>query len=233
MRFRMSKKYILAALVLAAAVGLGLNSLRLNENQSGMASELAQTSTAQTSVAADAPSATTTLAELTLGNSGARVTIKEYASLTCPHCAAFHKDVFKPLKAEYIDSGKVQFIMREVYFDRNGLWASMMARCAGPDRYFGLLALLFESQKEWAHLEDPLAVTDLLKKKGRLAGMNGAQIDSCMADNDMAKTMVEAYRTNSETDGVQSTPTIFVNGKKYGNMTYDELKVILETELAK
>ena len=76
MRFRMSKKYILAALVLAAAVGLGLNSLRLNENQSGMASELAQTATAQTSVAPDAPSATTTLAELTLGNPGARVTIK-------------------------------------------------------------------------------------------------------------------------------------------------------------
>jgi len=123
--------------------------------------------------------------------------------------------------------------MREVYFDRNGLWASMMARCAGPDRYFGLSALLFESQKEWAHLEDPLAVTDLLKKKGRLAGMNDAQIDSCMADNDMAKVMVEAYRTNSETDGVQSTPTIFVNGKKYGNMAYDELKIILETELAK
>ena len=76
-------------------------------------------------------------------------------------------------------------------------------------------------------------LTEITPNYYGLAGMNGAQIDSCMADNDMAKTMVEAYRTNSETDGVQSTPTIFVNGKKYGNMTYDELKVILETELAK
>ena len=80
-----------------------------------------------------------------IGEADAPVTIVEYASFTCPHCAHFHDDVFKKLKADYIDTGKVQFVYREVYFDRYGLWAAMMARCGGEMRYFGITDMLFDT----------------------------------------------------------------------------------------
>ena len=224
----MSKKYSLAALALALLVGLGLYCLRSTEQQLSVTALVAPAE-AQSKDA----TATVEVPELTVGKPEAKVTLMEYASLTCSHCARFHADVFKPLKANYIDTGKVRFIMREVYFDRNGLWASMVARCAGPDRYFGLVSLLFETQAEWAQKVKPMVVTDLLKKKGRLAGMTDTQINACMADSAMAKAMVAAYLKNTTADDVQSTPTIFVNGKKYTNMTYDDLKVIIDAELVK
>lgn len=174
-----------------------------------------------------------TVPELVLGSADAKVTITEYASYTCPHCASFHESVFKPLKAEYIDTGKVRFIFREVYFDRYGLWASMLARCGGDMRYFGISGVLFEKMQEWSASQDPAVVIGNLKTIGRSAGLSDAQLDACYADEKMAEAMVANFQKNMDADDVQGTPTIFVNGTKHSNMAYADLKTLIEAELSK
>lgn len=191
---------------------------------------MAQTPETPPSTAETAPAPE--IADLVLGSPDAKVTLVEYASYTCPHCATFHTAVFKPLKAEYIDTGKVRFELQEVYFDRYGLWASMLARCGGP-RYFGISGILFETQSEWAASSDPTTVVGNLRKIGLTAGMDGAQIDACMADGAMAQAMVAKFEANMDKDGVQGTPTLFINGTKHSNMSYAELKKLLDAELAK
>ncbi|MDZ7907851.1 MAG: DsbA family protein [Gemmobacter sp.] len=171
--------------------------------------------------------------ELVLGSADAKVTITEYASYTCPHCATFHTAVFKPLKAEYIDTGKVRFIYREVYFDRYGLWGAMLARCGGDMRYFGISGILFEKQQEWAASDDPGVVIENLKAIGRSAGLSNEQLDACYADQKMAEAMVADFQKNMEADDVQGTPTLFINGTKHSNMSYADLKALIDAELAK
>jgi protein-disulfide isomerase len=171
--------------------------------------------------------------DMIIGNKEAKVMMMEYASFTCPHCAQFHKDVFKPLKADYIDTGKIKFVYREVYFDRYGLWAAMVARCGGEMRYFGISDILLSTQSEWAATDDPAVVVENLKKIGRTAGMDDATIGACLDNSEMAQAMVTAYQTNSAADQVEGTPTLIINGVKHANMSYDELKVILDAELAK
>lgn len=184
---------------------------------------------------AAAPPAATAIVvpDMVIGNKDAKVTMIEYASFTCPHCAQFHKDVFKPLKADYIDTGKIKFVYREVYFDRNGLWAAMVARCGGEMRYFGISDILLSTQDEWAATDDPVVVVENLKKIGRTAGMDDATITACLENGDMAQAMVTTYQTNAAADQVEGTPTLLINGVKHANMSYDELKVILDAELAK
>ena len=182
---------------------------------------------------APAAAAAIVVPDMIIGNKDAAVTMMEYASFTCPHCAQFHKDVFKPLKADYIDTGKIKFVYREVYFDRYGLWAAMVARCGGEMRYFGISDILLSTQDEWAATDDPAVVVENLKKIGRTAGMDDATITACLENGDMAQAMVTAYQTNSAADKVEGTPTLIINGVKHANMSYDELKVILDAELAK
>lgn len=180
-----------------------------------------------------APESPVEIKDFTLGSPGAPVKITEYASFTCSHCAAFHATTFKPLKAEYIDTGKVEFTLREVYFDRYGLWAAMMARCGGDMRYFGITDILFETQQEWAGSEDPNVVVENIKKIGRTAGMDDATLDACMKDGAMAEALVARFEENMKADGVEGTPTLFINGTKHANMDYAALKSLIEAELAK
>jgi protein-disulfide isomerase len=180
-----------------------------------------------------APETPVEIKDFTLGSPDAPVKITEYASFTCSHCAAFHATTFKPLKAEYIDTGKVEFTLREVYFDRYGLWAAMMARCGGDMRYFGITDILFETQQEWAGSEDPNVVVENIKKIGRTAGMDDATLDACMKDGAMAEAMVARFEENMKADGVEGTPTLFINGTKHANMDYAALKSLIEAELAK
>ena len=168
-----------------------------------------------------------------LGPLDAKVTVIEYASFTCPHCAHFHADVYPKLKADYIDTGKIRFEYREVYFDRYGLWAGMIARCGGEMRYFGVSDMLFDTQKEWAASDDPVAVTENLKKIGRTAGMEDAAMDACLKDKSTAEAMLTHYQTNFAADGIEGTPTFMINGVKHSNMTYDDMAKILDAELAK
>lgn len=180
-----------------------------------------------------APEAAPVVPELVLGNPDAKVTLTEYASYTCPHCANFHAAAFKPLKAEYIDTGKVKFVFREVYFDRYGLWAAMVARCGGEMRYFGINGILFEKQQEWAASDDPSVVIGNLRTIGKTAGLSDAQLDTCLNDQKMAEAMVATFQKNMEGDGVEGTPTLFINGTKHSNMSYADLKALIDAELAK
>jgi protein-disulfide isomerase len=181
--------------------------------------------------AQDAEVDTSRVIEMTLGNPDADVTVIEYASYTCPHCRTFHETSFKQLKENYIDTGKIHFIYREVYFDRFGLWAAMLARCAGPERYFGVADLIYETQQEWVAGGDPAAVAENLRKLGRTAGMSDEEVNACLQDGDMARAMVAVYQENAEADGIDSTPSFVIDGEKYKNMSYDEFSRILDDKL--
>ncbi len=170
--------------------------------------------------------------DMAIGNEDAAVTLIEYASYTCPHCANFHTDVFKDLKANYIDTGKVRFIHREVYFDRFGLWAGMVARCGDGTRYFGMNDLIYEGQREWIGDGAPAEVLNNLRKLGRLAGMSDDELNACLEDEAMAQSMVAAYQQHATADEINATPTLVINGEKYSNMSYSDLAAILDEKLA-
>ena len=179
------------------------------------------------------PAAAPVIEDFSLGSADAKVKLVEYASFTCPHCADFHAENFAKLKAEYIDTGKVQFTLREVYFDRYGLWAAMVARCGGDMKYFFIHDVLFDTQREWAGSDDPTVVVENLKKIARTAGMEDAAVDACLKDTAMAEALVARFQANMEADGVEGTPTIFINGTKHSNMAYADLKDLIDAELAK
>ncbi len=167
------------------------------------------------------------------GNADSTVTLVEYASFTCPHCANFHAEVYSKIKPEYIDTGLIKFEYREVYFDRYGLWAAMLARCGGEMRYFGITDILFEKQKEWAASDDPTQVVANLKSIGRSVGLEDAAMDVCLKDQATAEALVAHFEANMTKDAVEGTPTFFINGVKHSNMSYEELKALLDAELAK
>jgi protein-disulfide isomerase len=187
----------------------------------------------ETTTAETTPAAATAVSDYSIGSADAKVKIVEYASFTCPHCAHFHETVWPQLKTEYIDTGKVHFTLREVYFDRYGLWAALVARCGGEMKYFGIHDMLFAKQKEWAASENPQQVVDNLKTIGRAAGLEDATMDACLNDTATAEALIKQFQTNFEADGVEGTPTLFINGTKYSNMAYEDLKAILDEELAK
>lgn len=172
------------------------------------------------------------IVEMTLGSADAPVTIVEYASFTCPHCASYHETVFRKLKAEYVDTGKVRFIMRDVYFDRFGLWAAMLARCSGPEKFFGVSDLIYTKQSEWTRGESNVDVVANLKKLGRLAGMEQDAMDACLQDNAKAQALVAEFQKNAEADEITSTPSFLINGEKQPNMSYADFKVIIDGLLA-
>ena len=215
----MAKKLATAAATLALIAGMGF------------AAAYAQETTTAPATTTETPAIT--VADYGIGALDAPVKIVEYLSFTCPHCAHFHADVYPKLKAEYIDTGKVRLEYHEVYFDRYGLWAAMMARCGGEMRYFGITDILFDTQTEWAASDDPAVVVANLKKIGRTAGMDDATLDACMNDAEMAKALVAHYETNFKADGIEGTPTFLINGVKHSNMTYEDLKALVEAELAK
>ena len=184
---------------------------------------------AQESTEADVD--TSTIMEMTIGAEDAPITMIEYASYTCPHCAAFHAGPFKEIKKNYIDTGKVKFIYREVYFDRYGLWASMIARCAGPDRFFGMNDLIYSTQGEWTKAGDVQAIVAELKKMGRMAGLDDAALDSCLQDGDKARTLVAWFQENAEADDVTGTPSFVVDGENVTNQPYADFKALFDEKL--
>ncbi len=185
-----------------------------------------------TAQAQDAPEVDiSTIQEMTLGAEDAPVKITEYSSYTCPHCASFHKDTFKQIKENYIDTGKVEWTYREVYFDRFGLWASMIARCGGEDRFFGITDLIFKGQEEWTRADGPEAIVGELSKIGRLAGLESDQIDACLQDGEKAQTLVAWFQKNAEADKIDATPSFVVNGEKVANQSYADFAKLIDAEL--
>ena len=172
------------------------------------------------------------VAEMMLGDPEAPVEVIEYASFTCPHCANFHDDVFGQLKENYIDTGKIRFIHREVYFDRYGLWAGMVARCSGDTkRYFGIADLIYSKQRDWIGDGQPATIEANLRTLGKTAGLTDQALDECMADSAMAEALVADFQTNMERDGIEGTPTFFINGTKHSNMSYADFAKLLDEAL--
>ena len=147
--------------------------------------------------------------EMVLGPDTAKVTVIEYASATCPHCAAFHNETFGSLKKEYIDTGKIRFVLREFPHQDAALAAFMLARCAPKEKYFPLIDVFFATQPEWT--QDPLAG---LNKIAQQAGFTKESFDACMKNETIAKQILEV-RTKAEGFGVTGIPTFFVNGERY------------------
>ncbi|MEI6800274.1 MAG: DsbA family protein [Pseudomonadota bacterium] len=178
-----------------------------------------------------------TIKDFALGSPDAKVKIVEYLSFTCPHCEHFHAEVFPKLKADYIDTGKVLIEYHEVYFDRMGLLGAMLARCGGEMRYFGLTDMLYDKQRDWAAAESIDAAVVELKKFARAAGMADADVDVCLHDQKMAEALVAHYQANIAKDypgdTFKGTPSFIINGAQYANMPYDEMKKIIDAELAK
>lgn len=176
--------------------------------------------------------------DMALGDPNAPLTVIEYAMFSCPHCAYFNRDTFPLVKKEYIDTGKVRWVFREVYFNKPGLWAAMIARCAPADRYFGIADLVFSTQSAWmmnpdGTVKDDASMVQALYRIGRQAGLSDAEMDKCMNDRAFAESLVAAYQKNAAADAIDSTPTFIMNGKKVGSgdMAWDEFKAELDKAL--
>jgi protein-disulfide isomerase len=150
--------------------------------------------------------------ERILGNPDAPVTIIEYASLTCPHCAQFHTEVLPELKERYIAPGKVRLIYRDFPLDQTALAAAALAHCAGPERYFSMLDVLFETQSNWARAGDPIAA---LKRLGKLGGLTEQEMAACLADEELTDGILRQRLAGQNEYDIGSTPTFIIDGKAY------------------
>jgi protein-disulfide isomerase len=215
-----------------AALGLGGWYMTSNRSSTTVAFPDAPLPGAANAQTTDADIDTSGISDMIIGDPDAKVEIIEYASFTCPHCASFHQTVFKQLKSEYIDTGKIKFVYREVFFDRFGLWASLIARCGGEDKFFGISDLLYNEQAKWTRAGDPAAIVEELRKIGRLAGLDNETLEACLQDSDQAQAMVAWYQKNAEADNVDSTPSFIINGKKHSNMNFADMKKIIDDALA-
>jgi protein-disulfide isomerase len=165
------------------------------------------------------------LPEKVLGNADAPITIVEYASMTCGHCAAFHKNTLPTIKTNYIDTGKARLVIREFPFDPRAEAGFMLARCA-DDKYFAMVDVLFQQQQSWAGVEN---AREALLQISKLAGFSQESFEACLTDQKLLEN-VRAVRDRGAKDfGVDATPTFFINGNKYsGALTVDEMSAILD-----
>ena len=170
------------------------------------------------------------LGDRVLGKDDAPVTVIEYASMTCPHCAHFAETTYPELKKRYIDTGKVRYIFREFPLDPLAAGASMLARCADKDKFYPMIETLFQQQRQWA-VEKPIPKLLALAKQ---AGMSEQTFNTCLSDQKMLDAMQTEQKRATEKFGVNSTPTIFVNGKKVsGAVDIDELAKLIDPLLTK
>lgn len=169
------------------------------------------------------------LGDVVLGDPDAPLTVIEYASYTCPHCGSFAVHTFPKVKEQYVDTGKVKFILREVYFDQYGLWASMVARCGGEKGFYPLAESFLTSQSTWTRAPD---IGHAIQQVGRRAGLSAERLEQCLSDRDFAKQLLADYQENLETDEIKSTPTFVINGEQHtGAMSFEEFAALLDAAL--
>ena len=161
-----------------------------------------------------------------LGQPDAPVTIIEYASLTCPHCATFHKETLPQLKSEFVDTGKVKMVFRDFPLDRTALAAAGLARCMPPERFFPILSVLFGAQTNWATAADPIAA---LARIGKTGGLSEEEVARCTSADAHLDTVVAQRLEGEKRYQIRSTPSFVIGGKTYGGaLTIDELREILK-----
>lgn len=176
---------------------------------------------------------TRVIEELSIGNKDSQVTLVEYASFTCPHCANFHRNVYPQLKENYIDTDLIKFEVREVIWDKPGWVAAIIGRCSGPEKFFHFADPLFEKQAEWSRVETLGEAASRLTSIALSVGFNKEEIDSCLRDTDFHTLILENAQSDATENNISSTPTFQINGKNYSNMGYEELVEIIESALNK
>jgi protein-disulfide isomerase len=162
------------------------------------------------------------LPDMALGPASAAVTITEFASMTCPHCAAFNKDVFPKIKSEYVDTGKVRYVFREFPLDIKAAAGSMLARCIAKDdsgKYFAVIDMLFKQQNDWAMKN----TAETLTRIGKQAGLSQEAVEACLKDQALLDKIAADQKYAGEVLKVDSTPTFFINGDRIkGEASFEE-----------
>ena len=232
---RLPRRTVLASLVAIPASAMLLSAC---SDSSGQAeAQTPDTAPTASTPAANAPQPAGTvdmtklleegsLPEKVLGDADAPVTIVEYASMTCGHCASFHNNTLPEIKKNYIDTGKARLIMREFPFDPRAEAGFMLARCS-DDKYFAMVDVLFKQQQSWAGVQDAQAA---LLQIARLAGFSQESFEACLTDQKLLDD-VRSVRTRGANDfGVDATPTFFINGNKYsGAMSVAEMSAVIDS----
>jgi protein-disulfide isomerase len=171
------------------------------------------------------------LPDMALGSKDASVTITEFASMTCPHCAAFSETVFPKLKSEYIDTGKVRYVFREFPLDVKAAAGSMLARCIAkddPSKYFAVVDMLFKQQNDWVMKN----TTETLTRIGKQAGMSQQAVDNCLKDQALLDKITADRQFAADVLKVNSTPTFFINGEKLtGEASFEEFAKRIQAQL--
>jgi len=170
------------------------------------------------------------LGEKVMGERDAPVTIYEYSSLSCPHCKAFHKDTLPRIKKEFIDTGKVKLVYRDFPLGSLALAGSMLARCAGDARFFGMIEALFRSQKTWIRSDTPL---DELQRIVRFGGLTPDDVETCLDNEALMKGIQARAKEDGAKYKINSTPTFVVEGKVIrGNLEFKDFREVIEKALA-
>jgi protein-disulfide isomerase len=178
-----------------------------------------------------AAAADVTYHELIEGNPKAKVTIVEFASLTCPHCARFATTVLPEIKKNYVATGKVRFVFKDFPLDQLAMTGAMLARCAPADRGMKLIDIMFKNQLEWARAEQPITS---LRAYAQLAGMDNAQVDACLQNAKLLQAIKDEQGKATSLYQVEATPTFYVGDEKIsGEKTYEEFAKIIDKQLAK
>lgn len=217
----MTMKWIFAVAAMTASLGLGAISAQAASVSNAPIEPVVETAEGRA------------MGDIVIGDANAPVTIVEYASLTCPHCARFHTLSYPEIKAKYIDTGKAKLIVREVYFDQFGLLAAAVARCGGENRYQQFLDVFYQKQRDWTASGDRATTIAAIRQIGLLGGLGSKRVDACLTDRDYHRSLVEAYQKVSEADEIRSTPTFLVNGEEVrGAVSPAEFSAVVDRYLA-
>jgi len=193
------------------------NAVKVAEAQTGTATAVSQGQTAQ-------------FDDIVLGDPEAPVTVIEYASMTCPHCAAFHAETLPQLKEQYIDTGKVKYIMRAFPLDNLAAAAFMLARCVATDKYYPFVDMLFEKQSQWANADDPLQE---LRQITKVAGFTEAKFNRCIRDQEALDYIQTVRDEGNQKYDIRATPTLIINGQKLsGNQSISTLQDVIDPLLS-
>ncbi len=163
--------------------------------------------------------------EYILGKADAPVTIVEYASLTCSHCARFHAETLPELKKTFIETGMARLVYRDFPLDQAALMASMVARCAGPGRFFGFIDVFYANQQDWSRDHNP---AEAIGGIARLGGLSPDKVNACIKDKKLADKILAQRLEGDKTFGVNSTPALFINGERYsGGLTLGQITAVM------
>lgn len=171
------------------------------------------------------------VAEMAMGRDDAPVTMIEYSSLACPHCATFHRDVLPKIKETYIDTGKVRLVYRDFPLGGLALAAAMVARCGGRQKYFGFIEVLFRSQAQWSRSDDPRRE---LARVARFGGISQTDFEACLVNEPLMTDIRERAADARQKFGIDSTPTFIIDGEKIvGARPFEDFRDAIEKALGK